>query len=1153
MTSTNSASLLRDEAARASIRSDLDTNLFVSAGAGSGKTTALVERLIALVARGTTIDHVAAITFTDKAADELRHRIRTELGRQANLAPDPVARRRFTTALDDLDQAAFCTLHAFAQRILTTFPVEAGLPPAIGVLDEIASEADFDQRWQAFYDDLASRPELDRVMTLALELGITHDHVRAVAEQLEDNWDRVRVPERTPPEPPTVDVTPLVDTAEALLAACVQVGPSDPLARMLSDWLPGWRDNIEEADDELALLDLLLGAEPPKLGSRGRTAWAATELGGAKDARDAAKGLVTRDQAGGALARVLGAVIEPLLARLSAEIARFTLVEAERRRRSGQLTFHDLLVLCRQLVEDEVHGPRVREELAERYEAILVDEYQDTDPLQLDIVLAIATPPGGAAPRRGQLFFVGDPKQSLYRFRRADINLFLRTPERTGAAGLSLTTNFRSTPAILAWLNHVFGRLIQRAVTDDGTTLAQPAFEALDAQPAPTLRGASVGLLGVDPHPKGTLVGALRAQEAAEVAAAVRTVVTEGWTVRQPGHDAPVPARWRDIAVLIPARTVLGQLETALKEACIPYRLDTGSLVYASDEVRALLLALRAVEDPSDHLAVVSALRTSLYGCSDVDLYRWCRQRGGHWSPHAPAPDRLDGVDRVWDAMADLRGRLANRAWSTPSEQLESLVRERRVLETALATPGGLDAWHRVRFVIEQARAWSDTGGRFLRDYLDWTRRQTALTGRVAETPLDDADPGADGDEAGVAGALVADDAVRVLTIHGAKGLEFPIALVCGLSSPPGKRQRGVQVSWGVDGQVVRLRADLAQAGFDVHRAIDEQMDTFERTRLLYVACTRARDHLLVSLHRTDGGPATGARVLAECVTAADDIAALVPVQQEIDTAPAPAPIPIAAGPAPTLRLQDLGVWRAGRRAVLASAREPGSVSATALAAGALATESVPGADDEDRFEELAGAESPDDVEPGLAKRPVDLDLPAWRKGRYGTSIGRAVHAVLQVVDLATGDGIEAMAKAQAAAEGIEGEQARIAELARSALTAPAVQAAARSEHWREVYVGVPVGDRVLEGYLDLLYRSPDGLVVVDHKTDQVTTDDDVTAKLAAYRLQLAAYALAVERATGEVVVDARLVFCRRGRAREEAVPDLRAAVEEVERVLTSA
>ena len=448
----------------------------------------------------------------------------------------------------------------------------------------------------------------------------------------------------------------------------------------------------------------------------------------------------------------------------------------------------------------------------------------------------------------------------------------------------------------------------------------------------------------------------------------------------------------------------------------------------------------------------------------------------------------------------------------TPSQQLDSLVRDRRVMEAALAAPSPLDAWHRVRFVLEQARAWTDAGGRFLRDYLDWTRRQTGLTGRVAEAVLDDGE-GADGvppegtadgaEERADAGAV--DEAVRILTVHGSKGLEFPITIVCGFNSPPGGRRRGVQVAFGRDGEaILRLRQGLEQPGFDASRAIDEQMDEHERIRLLYVACTRARDHLVVSLHRVDDQRKTGAQLLAGCVTAPEDRAELGGVQEvgsSVTVAPRPEPSePIAPPPEPTLT--DLEAWRTQREQLITTARLPGSLSATGLAALAMVGAGSVGArsvgsgsdgggtdgagEDDDRFEELAGAPALDDAEPGLAKRGVDLDLPAWRKGRYGTAIGRAVHAVLQVVDLATGDGIEALAAAQAAAEGIEGEQERIADLARSALGAPSVLEAAGRPHWREVYVGVPFGDTVLEGYVDLLYRRDDGLVVVDHKTDRV-------------------------------------------------------------------
>ena len=292
---------------------------------------------------------------------------------------------------------------------------------------------------------------------------------------------------------------------------------------------------------------------------------------------------------------------------------------------------------------------------------------------------------------------------------------------------------------------------------------------------------------------------------------------------------------------------------------------------------------------------------------------------------------------------------------------------------------------------------------------------------------------------------------MRVLTVHGAKGLEFPITIVCGFNSPGGNRQRGVQVAFGTDGQTLRLRSGLEQQGFDATRAIDEQMDHHERIRLLYVACTRARDHLAVSVHRVEPGKSdrrryTGAQLLAPCVVPAEQQEALTDSQvllPPITEGPAPAgggrrdratpaggdrPGRLACGagrahrhrPAPPFDLRH----QAGRGGARADPSGAADVPVD-VAVDVMVGVTVDG--DDDRFEELAGAPAPDDIEPGLAKRPVDLDLPAWRRGRYGTAIGRAVHGVLQVVDLATGDGLEALARAQAAAEGIDDEWERIA------------------------------------------------------------------------------------------------------------------------------
>ena len=189
-------------------------------------------------------------------------------------------------------------------------------------------------------------------------------------------------------------------------------------------------------------------------------------------------------------------------------------------------------------------------------------------------------------------------------------------------------------------------------------------------------------------------------------------------------------------------------------------------------------------------------------------------------------------------------------------------------------------------------------------------------------------------------------------------------------------------------------------------------------------------------------------------------------------------------------------------------------------------------------------------ADPGLAKDARDLELPPWNKGRYGTAVGSAVHAVLQTVDLVTGDGVDETAAAQAAAEGVIGRERDIAALARSALASATVREAIANDYRREMYVATQVNGHTLEGYVDLVFRTPDGLVVVDYKTDAWRDESDLDAKVARYRLQGASYALALEAATGEPVARCVFLFLGTDRAEERAVNDLPRAIEEVRALL---
>ncbi|HYL53030.1 MAG TPA: UvrD-helicase domain-containing protein [Acidimicrobiia bacterium] len=1059
-----------DAPAREAIRTRLDATMFVEAGAGTGKTAALVDRVVALVGAGVPMRAIAAITFTEKAAAELRDRVRRALEAHGE-----------AEALEELDAAAICTLHAFAQRILTEFPIEAGLPPRIVVRDEISSRVAFEARWRLFVDELLEDPDLEQTILMMLASGVRLEHLRALAEVLDDNWDLL---DRIGPAPPlpAVGVDAWLAELDAVCAETTQCRFDTDSMVVRLDELAEYRDRVRTAFDDVERVRLLRADKPSfRVGGCGRkNNWPDIV---------ALRERITRlaEQRDAIVDRLLDAAIR----RVVTALARCTAGAVAERRAAGELEFHDLLVLARTLLRDPKHGARARRRLSERYQRLLIDEFQDTDPIQVEIAALLGSADADDGARlwsemrveRGRLFFVGDPKQSIYRFRRADIATFLAAAERfAGETGPEyLSCNFRSTPRVLAWINTVFGELIQPFPG------SQPEYRALDAaRPEPPgAAGPGVMLLGVTPHDDDPDADTLRVREAADVAALVGRVLGERWQVFEPDTKEWRDARLGDICILLPARTSLGFLERSLDDAGIPYRAETSSLVYGSREIRELLAALRAVDDPSDSLSLVTALRSSLFGCGDDDLFTYHVEHRGRWDVRTAPPATLDDDHPVAAAMRFLRDMHQQRIWSAPSELLARLVRERRVVEVAALGGRFRDVARRVRFVIDQARAFTDAAGGTLREYLAWAELQGTEGARVVEAVLPETD----------------DDAVRILTIHGAKGLEFPIVIASGTTTAAQAPRRGVQVLFpAAGGYEVRLHARVQTAHFELHQPVDEQMDFHEKLRLLYVACTRARDHLVVSTHRRARNLDSIERVRwthAELLWNAARDAAWVPYDDAGLEMPPPAP---RMRPPPPPSLDE---WNAAHERAFQRGNRRAFVAATALAK--LVDAPVATGD------------------PGLAKDGRDLELPPWNKGRYGTAIGRAVHAVLQTVDLASGDGIVEAASAQAAAEGVLGREDTIAALARSAIASQVVRRAAGRPYWRETYVAVPLDGIALEGYVDLVYRDDDGLVVVDYKTDAVQRID-LDARLAHYRVQAAAYALAVSMATGEAVV--RCVLC---------------------------
>lgn len=1070
--------MISDQAARDRVRADHGTSLFVEAGAGTGKTTALVDRVVDLVASGQgELRQLAAITFTEAAAAELRDRVRNAL--EQVVAGDDAgtsarsARDRCARALEQLDEAALTTLHGFAQRILTEHPFDIGLPPAFRVLDDIEAGVEFEQRWSALVDELFADPALEDALTTWLVAGISVNRLRPIALEFSERADRLPPAVPIPPMPPP-DATPLVEALDTLgrrrRDGCRH--DDDLLARHI-DAACALREHLMAAEDPVDVLELL-EAVPTLSCRRGRQSWW-DDVDAVREACDAAEAVRRR---------VVEGRRQAALTLLAARVADFARDYADERRREGRLRFHDLLVLARDLLRDH---PVARAATAARYRFLLLDEFQDTDPLQIELAVLLAArddhdprrPWGEARLRPGSLTVVGDPKQSIYRFRDADLRVYHEARERLGLERVALTENFRSVPGVLEVVNGVFGDVL---VEEPGVQAGHVALAAHRADPG----GTRIAVLGdsVDqPLPQ------VREDEAGEVAASVARIVREAWPVHDPDGSVR-PATFRDVALLIPSRTVLPGLEAALDRAGIPVRVESQSLVFSTGEVRDLLSILTAIDDPTDEIAVVTTLRTAAFGCSDADLVGHVRAGGG-WDYRRDAPE--GGPAAVAEALAALYAFWRDRWWQTVSGTVEAVIRERHLFELAVRDRRPRDRWRRLRYLLDQARAWEDAGETSLRRFVEWAQRQADERARVNEAVAPEPD----------------DPALRILTVHGAKGLEFPIVIMAGLNTLAANRNP--PVLWTAGGPELRVVAagSVAEtAGYTDARRVETRHEEAERLRLLYVAMTRARDHLIVSLHRKGTRPCHAELLAAPLARSSPE--RLEPGRAAAPRHPAPAPAPASASAAARAE------WISARGALLRRAGRPDSVAATTLAG-------------------YADGKAGDEAEP----------RPPWQRGRAGTAIGRAVHAVLQSVDLASGTGLAATARAQALAEGVAAREVEVRNLVASVLAAPTIRSAMAAgwRTWREVPVAAEIDGVLVEGFVDLLLHRPDGLVVVDYKTDQVPGDADLDAAVARYSPQAATYAAALEAVLHERVVAGVFIFARMPTAIERTIDSLPDAV----------
>ncbi len=1146
--------VLADQRVRDRIRSDLDTTLIIEAAAGTGKTTALVNRIVAAIESGRApLNRMVAVTFTEKAAGELKLRLRSEIEKARSAAALDRQRDYLTDALRQLEEARIGTIHAFCAELLRERPIEARVDPLFEMAPEETAgellEAAFD-RW--FQGMLAAPGEGMRrlLRRRASEDGDGPREVarRAAAELLK--WRDFDSPWRHTAFERNREIDALIDEVRALGALTNGVNPDDWLRKSIDEIWQQVADALRleaVAGRDHDALEAILTALP-----RGRR-WGWRGWGDGFGAIPRAEAIARREALLEHLLRFraeAGASLAPLL---RDELWPVTGHYEVLKRNAGLLDFLDLLLMTRNLVRDNAE---VRAELQQRFDFIFVDEFQDTDPLQAEILLLLSadhpseTDWTRVQPVPGKLFIVGDPKQSIYRFRRADVALYQtikRALVERGAALEYLTVSFRATPGLQAMINAVFAP--QMEIDTD----SQPKYAPLTPfRPACESQPPIAALPVPAPYNERGFVTKRAIDESLPdaIAAYVKWLIDQsGWTVTtrdEPERRAALkPAH---ICILFRRFTAYGRDVTraymrALEARHIQHVVVRGTSFNEREEVEAIRNALGAIERPDDELLVFATLRGPFFALGDDALLEFRTLAGGAAHPFRRVPDDLPAhLREVTEALTVLRELHRGRNRRPIADTIGQLLARTRAHAGIAIWPTGEQALANLMRVMDMARRYEGrSGATSFRGFVDQLELR-AERDEASEVPV--VEEGTEG--------------VRIMSVHRAKGLEFPVVILADITcnETAGEAHRFVDPAR----RLCALRlAGCAPAELAEHAQEELGRDQEETVRLLYVAATRARDLLVVPavgdephdgwLARLNPGiypePANRRAPLSRqppgCPEFGDDSVVVRP--------PAPRTPGRAKSVAPGLHRAQRGehqvvwwdcrklvlnvqeamglrqsklleadegggvaaegnqryeAWRARRTTMLENATRPAYRVATATELAATATSPLPAAEIE------------------IVEMPRSVERPGGK--RFGT----LVHAtMLRVESGARPEAIREAAELQGRILGAPpAEVAAAAEAVVNAMAAPLIaRAFAARECRREcAIVGTLTDGTMVEGVADLAFldeHEPAApcWIVIDFKTDA-----DLSPRLAEYRAQLGLYMAAISASTG---ISARGVLLR--------------------------
>jgi exodeoxyribonuclease-5 len=861
---------LSDDKQRLRALTDHQSSLLVEAGAGSGKTALLAGRILMLLGAGVPPGEIAAITFTELAASDLVVRVQKFLDEMMEgKIPPPLAlalsggitneqEKNLVDAQSRMDELTCSTIHGFCQRLVKPYPVEADIDPGARVMDEMEAAISYDL---LFEDWLRNRlnaatdgdPLAEPIASLTPEKGIKF--LRGMAKFFYSHRS-VRAAKAVPIRPLYEDFKRAVQGFRKWFDGIQRergICEADT-----ADYLDGFDALLKRFEgldsDPVPFSMLWASTSPPAVSAmkkdsyefkkyrvKGKWQGAARAVGlsAAEAERFNSEGQRHYERVGESFQALMNGLVENAVEQLALCFQELNSAYADFKRQRALLDFDDLLYRARDLLGS---NPAVRAALSKRYRYMLVDEFQDTDPIQTEILFLLCgegkeTENWIQRPlRQGAVFIVGDPKQSIYRFRRADIRTYAKTRSQIETLfpgnKIEVVSNFRSASPIINQVNQWFEGLLAE---DQGQPGFSPLSATIDsaAHLLPPVAAIDVRIEGLPPDEK---VKSRPAREAeAKVVADLCRRLIGNLQVRD-RDEGNRPCRPGDIALLAPTSTELWIFERALEQRGIPIATQAGKNFYLRQEVQDMIAVARVLADAGDTLAFGALMRGPLVGLTEeelLDIISGLQSSSGS-SDYLPKFSLRTDPDEVTHPVAKetlriLQG-LGRRALGLPPfDLLNAAVEELRVRPILR---------QRHPYHAERALANVDL-------FLEMSRPYAAASLRVFANAVTDSWKDKDRE---IEGRIDAEsEAVQMITIHSAKGLEWPVVIPINTTTKPVKRH---DILHHRDDDTLHMKiGDFVPRQYKAVKEEEERQEEQERIRLAYVACTRAMDLLVLPRH----------------------------------------------------------------------------------------------------------------------------------------------------------------------------------------------------------------------------------------------------------------------------------------------------------------